>query len=634
MDDKDKSRDQLLGELNELRRRFAELEKAENETRLTIETLRESEARFRNLIENATIGIVRTKIDGSKVLDANPELCKILGLSREEFVGQPSAIAWAHPEQREDLVRLLREKGTVNNYEIDIRTKSGEIRTVLMSMTAYPDLGYLEGGLQDITERKQAEEKLQKSESKYKDLFKNAQVGMYRTKIDGSAFLDVNQKFADILGFLRAELLGSPGRIRWVDPDNRDKMMKLLKEQDGHLADFEAQVLAKDGSIRDVLASIRLYPAEGYLEGAMVDITERNKAEKALKESEHKFHDTVKYLDEGYYSCNIDGLLLEHNQAFNQILGFDITQNLKGEKLPDFWQNPDDRKEYLNELMAKGFIRNYLINAKTISGRKIVVMANSHLVRDEKDRIIRIDGTFTDFTEPKRIQDELERSNKELEQFAYVASHDLQEPLRMISSFTQLLARRYKDKLDAEANEFIDYAVDGANRMQRLINDLLIYSRIGTRGKPFVVTDLNDIIGQVLVNLNPAIEENHVIITNDELPTVSVDDTQMIQLFQNLIGNAVKFCAAETPCVHISVKENNREWIIGVKDNGIGIDPQYKERIFKVFQRLHSKEEYPGTGIGLAICRKIVERHGGRIWVESELGNGATFYFTITKDHV
>jgi PAS domain S-box-containing protein len=443
----------------------------------------------------------------------------------------------------------------------------------------------------------------------------------------------VNQKFAEIIGFTREELLGTPGRIRWADPEERDRMVSLLNDQGGFLSNYETRVLAKNGSVKNVLASIKLHPVDGFLEGIMVDITERKGAEKALKESEIKFQNTVKYLDEGYYSCALDGLLLEHNQAFNQILGFDVTLNLKGEKLPDFWQNPEDRNIYLSELMAKGFIRNFLINAQTISGRKIVVMANSHLVKNEKDQPIRIDGVFTDFTEPKRVQEELERSNKELEQFAYVASHDLQEPLRMISSFTQLLARRYKDKLDAEANEFIDYAVDGANRMQRLINDLLIYSRVGSKGKPFAATDLNTIMGQVLVILNPVIEENHAIITNNELPTASVDESQMVQLFQNLIGNAIKFRSMEPPLIHVSVNENDREWTFGIKDNGIGIDLQYKERIFGVFQRLHSKEEYPGTGIGLAICKKIVERHGGRIWIESTPGKGSAFYFTLPKHH-
>jgi len=245
-------------------------------------------------------------------------------------------------------------------------------------------------------------------------------------------------------------------------------------------------------------------------------------------------------------------------------------------------------------------------------------------------------GNVVDVTERKQVEErlnqttlEIQRSNAELEQFAYVISHDLQEPLRMVSSYTQLLAKRYSNKLDADADEFITYAVDGAKRMQMLLHDLLEYSRVGTQGKPFSLVNCADIVEQAIANLKIAIEESGASVTHDVLPTVIGDEGQLVRLFQNLIGNAIKFRRDEPPQVHISAQRRNYVVTFAVKDNGIGIDPQHSQSVFEIFRRLHTREEYPGTGMGLAICKKIVERHGGHISVQSKPGQGSTFYFSI-----
>ncbi len=240
-----------------------------------------------------------------------------------------------------------------------------------------------------------------------------------------------------------------------------------------------------------------------------------------------------------------------------------------------------------------------------------------------------------EISERKRAEQQLEtqrqelaRSNKELELFAYVASHDLQEPLRMVTSYVQLLEQRYKGQLDEKAEMYIHYAVDGATRMRELINNLLEYSRVGKREISFRTVDCNAVLDRVLQNLAMAIRASHAVVTRDRLPTVIGEESQLVQLFQNLVGNAVKFCNQGPPRIHASAQQKNQEWVFSVRDNGIGIEPAYDQRIFQIFQRLHG-QEYSGTGIGLAITQKIVERHGGRIWVESELGKGSTFYFTI-----
>jgi len=256
-------------------------------------------------------------------------------------------------------------------------------------------------------------------------------------------------------------------------------------------------------------------------------------------------------------------------------------------------------------------------------------IANEHLKKEIREHKRTEEKLRESETKYRMVADELARSNADLTQFATVASHDLQEPLRVVDGFVKLLGKRYKDKLDEKADELIGYAVDGVKRMQDLIKDLLEYSKVGTKGINLKPVDFNLKVDKAVSNLNAAIEESGATVTRDELPTLAADASQINRLFQNLIGNALKFRGKEELTVHVSAERKDNEWIFSVRDNGIGIDPEAAERIFVIFQRLHTRQEYPGTGIGLSICKRIVERHGGRIWVESEPGKGSTFHFTI-----
>ena len=282
-------------------------------------------------------------------------------------------------------------------------------------------------------------------------------------------------------------------------------------------------------------------------------------------------------------------------------------------------------------------MQDYALEIRHDDGHITSVLYNASVYRDEAGQVVGVFAAARDITERRQAEEkiktyteDLHRSNQELEHFAYVASHDLQEPLRTVCSFSQLLGQRYRGKLDADANDFINFIVDGAARMQTLINDLLAFSRVGTRGNPFAPVACGEILRIALGNLDMAIADSGANITHDPLPTVLADPTQMTQLFQNLCSNAIKFRRPEeAPQIHVSAARQDGVWHFNVRDNGVGIEPRYFDRIFIIFQRLHGREEYPGTGIGLAVCKKIVERHGGRIWVESEPGKGSTFHFTI-----
>ncbi|MBI5359603.1 MAG: PAS domain S-box protein [Planctomycetes bacterium] len=365
------------------------------------------------------------------------------------------------------------------------------------------------------------------------------------------------------------------------------------------------------------------------------------KTEVNLRESEERFRLIFEQAAVGIALVGIDGRYLRVNQRMCDITGYSEDKLLQ-KTFRDIVHPADVDKElgFMNRALS-GETRTYSMDKRILHRDGSTVWANvtAGLVRDLLNAPKNFVFVVEDISERKRFEEaisranqDLLRSNQELEQFAYVASHDLQEPLRMVSSYTQLLSQRYKGKLDGDAEEFIGFAVDGANRMQRLIQDLLMYSRINTRGETFKPIDTHAALGEALFNLQAVIKESGAIVANGELPAVQADGTQVALLFQNLISNAVKFRKKdEPPRIRVSAEIRGDECVFSVSDNGIGIDNKYFDRIFVIFQRLHSRDKYPGTGIGLAICKRIVDRHNGRIWVESEPGKGSVFFFTLRK---
>jgi PAS domain S-box-containing protein len=297
----------------------------------------------------------------------------------------------------------------------------------------------------------------------------------------------------------------------------------------------------------------------------------------------------------------------------------------------------DEDMPIMKVLLTGEPVKNRELAIKRRDGRQIPILSSAGPIKDKAGALRGVVHVWRDITELKRVEEEreriiseLKRSNQELQQFAYVASHDLQEPLRTVASYVELLAMKYKGKLDEKADKYISFAVQGANRMSELINDLLAFSRVGTRSGPFKRLSMDEALDRALSNLRKSIRESGAAITRDAMPEVIGDHSQLSQLFQNLIANALKFRKeSKLPKIHVSAEHRGNEWIFGVHDEGIGIEPRFYERIFTIFQRLHTKEEYPGTGVGLAIAKRIVERHGGRIWVESKPGEGSSFYFTL-----
>jgi hypothetical protein len=346
----------------------------------------------------------------------------------------------------------------------------------------------------------------------------------------------------------------------------------------------------------------------------------------------------VESSDDAIYAKNLDGILLSWNAGAERIFGYSaaevIGKNVSILVPPDM---SDEVPEILQRIGRGERIAHYETVRVRKDGSRVCVSMSLSPLADEDGRITGASSLARDITDRKlaeealmRTAKELDRSNRELEQFAYVTSHDLQEPLRTITGYLQLLSHRYLGQLDEKGDKYIGFAVEGAQRMSTLIRDMLSYSRVSTRGEKFLPTDSKESLEYALRNLRSTIEQSQASITHDPLPVVDADKTQLVQLFQNLVGNAIKYRSPDRPIrIHISARNENDAWLFNVQDNGIGFEQQYEDKMFLIFQRLHSRGKYPGTGIGLAICKRIVDRHGGRIWAVGEPGRGAKFCFTI-----
>jgi PAS domain S-box-containing protein len=500
----------------------------------------------------------------------------------------------------------------------------------------------------DVTEQTLAEARLKESEARFRRTFELAGSGMAHIGMD-RRFIRVNRRLCGILGYSEEEMLNLTGR-QISHPDDLDiinEQRPALHSGEIDAVRLEKRYLRKDGAVVWVKFSMTLErDADGrplYEIAVYDDITAQRDAEARLKESEARFRQTFELAASGI--CHVvDGRFVRVNKSLCEILGYSEKELLA--KTVKEVSHPEDRdvtdagraRIRAGEIDQARFEKRYLRRDGSVVWCDLAIA----LVRDVFGMPLYEIAVFDDITDRKKsdaalqaAHEELKRSNAELEQFAYVASHDLQEPLRMVASYTQLLGRRYAGKLDKDAHEFMSYIVDGATRMKQLIEDLLAYSRVGTKGQDFKPVALEAPLRRALFNLRAGIEEAGAAVTYDPLPTVLGDEVQLGQLLQNLIGNSLKFRSNSVPRIHVGVKDSAHEWTVEVKDNGIGIEPQYYERIFMVFQRLFNKGEYPGTGIGLAICKKVVERHGGRIWVQSRPAQaadaGSSFFFTLPK---
>lgn len=573
----------------------------------------------------------------------NPAFENLLGYSSQELLATPQ-LDFVHPDDQAttqaNLEKLANGTATTQ-FQNRYRCKNGSYCPLAWKVALCPSSKRLYGIARQINQQtQQLKIALSHSEKRYQALIEATAQMIWHTNAEGE-FLRQQPRWNAFTGQTNAEIQGC-GWLQAVHPDDKARTLKvwLNAVAQGSLYQVEHRLRRYDGQYRDM--SIRAVPvrdADGEIRewlGIYTDITKYKQAESALIQNgemfcfllEHTPAAIAMFDKEMKYQLVSRRFLENYNLDYPSILGKSHYEVFPG--LPARWQEIHQRclqgvGEQCEEDLFVGVngqqhwekweIRPWTNSNGDISGIILVTEVITEQ-RQAKEQL-------------RQLNQKLLQSNRDLEQFAYVASHDLQEPLRAIASYAQLFARKYQGNLDAQADKYIHYVVEGAARMQQLIEDLLDFSRIGTHGKELQPIDLEVILAQVFSNLKIAISQSQALVAHEPLPIVMGDQTQLIQLFQNLIANAIKFRQLETPKVQIKAIQQANKWLISVSDNGIGIEAEYFERIFIIFQRLHSRREYPGTGIGLAVCQKIVERHGGDIWLESTLGVGTTFYLML-----
>ncbi|MGZ4906498.1 MAG: PAS domain S-box protein [Halobacteriota archaeon] len=611
------------------------------------EQLRATSHYARSLLEASLDPLLTISAEGI-ITDVNEATEEATGYSRDELIGSDFSDYFTEPSKARKGYMQVFADGFVRDYPLSIRHKSGSVTDVLYNATVYRnERGNVQGvfaAARDITELKRTEEELRATSHYARSLLEASLDPLVTISAEGK-ITDVNKATEGVTGYSRDELIGSDFSDYFTEPDKANTGYQQVFA-DGVVRDYPLAVRHRSGKITDVLYNATIFADEqGNVRGVFAaarDITERKRAEEKVRAASLYARSLLEAGLDPLVTINARGEITDVNTATENVTGYS-REELIGSDFSDYFTEPDKARKGYEETFLKGFVKDYPLSICHKSGRVTDVLYNATVYRNVAGDVQGVFAAARDITERKRAEEalqkshsdleertaELARSNADLNQFAYVASHDLQEPLRAVVSYLQLLEKRYAGQLDERADKYITHAVEGGQRMQALVNDLLAYSRVETRGKALQSVNLENALDGALRNLSVAIEESGAVITHDPMPELKADRAQLTQVFQNLIGNAIKFRSDAPPEVHVGAQMLDDEWRFSVTDNGIGIDMRYADRIFTIFQRLHSRRAYSGTGIGLAICKRIIERHGGRIWVESDVGNGSSFYFTL-----